>query len=79
MLYPKIEDCVANAGGCKYTLVAEVAKRAKDLAVHSPAEFGKGKGGDKEISYALKEVFDGKLQFVYGAGGTVAERRQVIK
>jgi DNA-directed RNA polymerase omega subunit len=65
MLYPKIEDCIAKAGGCKYTLVAEVAKRSKDLAVHLPGEFGKGK--DKEISYALREVFDDKLQPVYGA------------
>jgi DNA-directed RNA polymerase omega subunit len=65
MLYPKIEDCIVKAGGCKYTLVAEVAKRAKDLAIHRPAEFGKGK--EKEISYAMWEVFNDKLQPVYGA------------
>jgi DNA-directed RNA polymerase omega subunit len=65
MLYPKIEDCVAKAGGCKYTLVAEVSKRAKDLSIHNSAEFGKGK--EKEISYALREVFDNKLLPVYGA------------
>jgi DNA-directed RNA polymerase omega subunit len=64
MLYPKIEDCVAKAGGCKYTLVAEVSKRAKDLSVRMPAAFEKGK--EKEISYALKEVFDGKLTPVFG-------------
>jgi DNA-directed RNA polymerase omega subunit len=65
MLYPKIEDCVARAGGCKYTLVAEVAKRSKDLSIHNSAAFGKGKA--QESSYALREVFDGKLQPVYGA------------
>lgn len=65
MLYPKIEDCIAKAGGCKYTLVAEVAKRSKDLSIHMSGEFGKGR--DKEISYALTEVFDGRLQPVYGA------------
>jgi DNA-directed RNA polymerase omega subunit len=66
MLYPKIEDCVEKAGNCKYILVAEIAKRAKDLAVRMPGQFEAGK--EKEISYALREVFDGKLMPVFATG-----------
>jgi DNA-directed RNA polymerase omega subunit len=64
MLYPKIEDCVEKAGGCKYALVAEITKRAKDLTVKMPAEFTSGH--DKEVSYALREVYAGKLQPIFG-------------
>ena len=59
MLYPKIENCVKKAENCKYVLVTVVAKRAKDLAVRTAGQFEAGK--EKEISYALREVFDGKL------------------
>ena len=65
MLYPKIEDCIKRAENCKYVLVTEVAKRAKDLAVRAPGQFEVGK--EKEISYALREVFDGKLVPVFTA------------
>ena len=58
MIYPKIEECVERAG-CKYTLAMVVAKRAKDLTVKMPGEFADGK--IKEITYALREVFDGKI------------------
>jgi DNA-directed RNA polymerase omega subunit len=64
MLYPKIEDCIEKAENCKYILVAEVAKRAKDLAVRAPGQFAVSKL--KEISFALQEVFDDKLKPVLG-------------
>jgi len=58
MLYPKIEDCV-NAVRCKYTLATIVFKRAKELARVRPAEFIDS--ASKEITYALNEVFLGKI------------------
>ena len=60
MLYPKIEDCVAKAGKSKYTLVSMVAKRAKDLITRNPGQFTAGK--EKQISCAMREVIDGKLE-----------------
>ncbi len=59
MLYPKIEDCLINAQNSKYVLVSLVAKRAKDLSIRVPGQFEIGK--EKEVSYALHEVFDGKI------------------
>ena len=65
MLYPKIEDCIARATGSKYVLVSMVAKRAKDLAMRTPGQFQSGK--EKEISYAMREVIDGKMAPVFAA------------
>jgi len=59
MLYPKIEDCVENIGGCKYTLTLIAAKRAKDLAMKSPAHFVNSR--KKELSFALREIAAGKI------------------
>jgi len=59
MLYPKIEDCIARVGGCKYTLTVLVAKRSKDLPTKMPGEFADGK--PKEMSYALEEIANGKI------------------
>ena len=58
MLYPKIEDCVAQIG-CKYTLTIITAKRAKDLSMKMPANFASSK--TKELSFALREINDGKI------------------
>ena len=65
MLYPKIEDCVAAIGGCKYTLAVIAAKLAKDLAVKMPGEFTEGK--PKELSYALNEIAKGKVSPVFSS------------
>ena len=65
MLYPKIEDCIAKATGSKYVLVSVVAKRAKDLATRTPGQFQNGK--EKEISYAMREVIDGRMTPVFTA------------
>jgi len=59
MIYPKIENCVAAVGGCKYTLAVLVAKRAKELPGKMPGEFTDGK--PKELSYALDEIANGKV------------------
>ena len=58
MLYPKIEDCIKKIG-CKYTLTIVTAKRSRDLLAKSQASFVDG--GAKELTYALREVSDGKL------------------
>jgi DNA-directed RNA polymerase omega subunit len=63
MIYPKIEDCV-EAASCKYTLAILVAKRAKELTMKMPAEFTDS--NTKEITYALKEVYNKRLVPVAG-------------
>lgn len=68
MLYPKIEDCITKAAGSKYTLVSIVAKRAKDLATRAPGQFQSGK--EKEISYAMREVIDGRMTPLFTATQT---------
>ncbi len=68
MLYPKIEDCIAKAGNSKYVLAAMVAKRAKDLITRNAGQFTVGK--EKQISYAMREVMDGRLLPVFGANQT---------
>ena len=64
MLYPKIEDCV-SAVNCKYTLATIVFKRAKELTRARPAEFIDS--ATKEITYALTEVYMGKISPTMGA------------
>jgi len=58
MLYPKIEVCIDRAGS-KYTLAVVVAKRVNDLISKMPGEFSDG--NVKELTYALKEIADGKI------------------
>lgn len=59
MIYPKIEDCIAKAEHNKYVLTSMVAKRAKDLIAHNMGQNTVGK--EKQISYAMREVVDGKI------------------
>ena len=59
MIYPKIEDCIAKAGNNKYVLTVMVSKRAKDLIAHNQGQNSVGK--EKQISYAMREVVDGKI------------------
>jgi len=69
MLYPKIEDCVERVGGQKYALVIVAAKRGKDIlskAGGSFSEFGK-----KELTFALKEIYEGKVVANHVGGETV--------
>lgn len=69
MLYPKIEDCIARAGNSKYVLVAMVGKRAKDLITRNAGQFTAGK--EKQISYAMREVMDGRMLPVYASNQAV--------
>ena len=59
MIYPKIEDCIEKAEHNKYVLTAMVSKRAKDLIAHNQGQSATGK--EKQISYAMREVADGKI------------------
>ena len=59
MIYPKIEDCIAKAEHNKYVLTAMVSKRAKDLITRNMGQNVVGK--EKQISYAMREVVDGKI------------------
>ena len=59
MIYPKIEDCIAKAEHNKYVLTSMVAKRAKDLIAKNMGQNVVGK--EKQISYAMREIVDGKI------------------
>ena len=58
MLYPKIEDCVKKIG-CKYTLTIVASKRTRDIMAKAHQSFAESK--TKELTYALREVADGKV------------------
>lgn len=58
MIYPKIEDCISRAEDNKYVLAAMVSKRAKDLITRNA---GQVSGKEKQISYAMREIVDGKI------------------
>ncbi|MDR0384393.1 MAG: DNA-directed RNA polymerase subunit omega [Christensenellaceae bacterium] len=60
MIYPNIEICINNAGGCKFILIPEVIKRARDLKIKNPQYFKDS--NQKEISCALKEIFEGEIR-----------------
>lgn len=59
MIYPKIEDCISRAEQNKYVLASMVAKRAKDLITRNAGQTVSG--NEKQISYAMREIVDGKL------------------
>lgn len=58
MIYPKIEDCISRAEQNKYVLATMVSKRAKDLITRNA---GQVNGKEKQISYAMREIVDGKI------------------
>jgi DNA-directed RNA polymerase subunit omega len=58
MLYPKIEDCLKHIGN-RYTLSSVVAKRIKELSYKMAGEFQNGQ--IKELTYALREIAEGKI------------------
>jgi|GEM_PF-1009862 len=73
MLYPKIEDCVAQIGN-KYALTIIAAKRGRDVFVKMPAVLANSK--TKELTFALREIADGKVVANFSTaesfGGSVA-------
>ena len=63
MLYPKIDDCVREVGD-KYTLVVVAARRGKDVLATKPADLARLRVS--ELSYALKEIAEGRIVTVRG-------------
>lgn len=59
MIDPPIDKLIKKAE-CRYALVTGVAKRAKELEAKSPETLDRT--GDKSITYAAKEVYEGKLE-----------------
>lgn len=58
MIEPPIDKLIKKAE-CRYALVCGVAKRARQLEAQYPQTLEES--GTKSISYAAKEVYDGKL------------------
>lgn len=58
MIDPPIDKLIKKAE-CRYALVCGVAKRARQLEAQYPQLLEES--GTKSISYAAKEVYDGKL------------------
>ena len=63
MIYPPIDKLVDKTG-CKYALVIATAKRAKYLAEKKADMLEEI--NDTPISYAAKEIYDGKVEIKYG-------------
>ena len=63
-LIEKVNVSPEEEGGCKFTLCTLVAKRARYLQEQMPAVLSQT--GQKSISYASQEVFDGKVKPVVG-------------
>lgn len=59
MIYPPIDKLVDQTG-CKYALVIATAKRAKYLADKKADMLDAS--DDTPISYAAKEIYDGKVE-----------------
>lgn len=63
MIYPPIDKLVDKTG-CKYALVIAAAKRAKYLAEKKADMLEEL--NDTPISYAAKEIYDGKVEVKFG-------------
>lgn len=58
MINPPIDKLIKKAE-CRYALVCGVAKRARQLEAQYPEMLEES--GQKSISYAAQEVYDGKI------------------
>ena len=63
MIYPPIDQLIDRTS-CKYALVIATAKRAKFLAEKKADMLEEL--NDTAISYAAKEIYDGKVEIKYG-------------
>ena len=61
MIDPPIDKMITMAP-CRYALVVGIAKRAKELLAMETDELEKAKM--KAISYAAKEIYEGKIKIV---------------
>lgn len=60
---PPNDKLIDKVGGCKYTLSIACAKRAKFDLAKKTTEIEES--GVSAISYAAKEIIDGKVKVVY--------------
>ena len=63
MIDPPIDKLIKKAP-CRYALVVGITKRAKDLLDMDSEELKNS--GLKAVSYAAKEIYDGKLKIIVG-------------
>ncbi|MCL2586882.1 MAG: DNA-directed RNA polymerase subunit omega [Firmicutes bacterium] len=64
MLYPKIDVAIGEIGD-KYSAVIVAARRGRDVLATLPAELARLKMS--ELSYALKEINEGRITVIRGA------------
>jgi DNA-directed RNA polymerase subunit omega len=75
MMYPRIDDLLANADGSRYALVIAAAKRARQINNYHH-QLGEGTFDDfppplvesrskNYLTMALEEVSEGKITFSY--------------
>ena len=61
MTDPPIDKLIKKAP-CRYALVVGITKRAKDLLDMESKELEES--GPKAVSYAAKEIYDGKIKVI---------------
>ena len=64
MLYPKIDDCIREIGD-RFSTVIVAARRGRDVLLAKPADLARMR--TSELSYALKEIAEGRIQVIRGA------------
>ncbi len=62
MIDPPIDKLIKRAE-CRYALTCAVAKRTREL-VTSESDYV-AKSGEKPISLACKEIYDGKIKIIH--------------
>ncbi len=63
MIDPPIDKLIKRAE-CRYALTCAVAKRTRELVTSDSNELAES--GDKPISHACKEIYEGKIKIVHG-------------
>lgn len=61
MIDPPIDRLITRAP-CRYALVVAITKRTKELLASDNPEYLES--GMKPVSYAAKEIYDGKVKIV---------------
>ena len=75
MMYPRIDDLLANAGGSRYALVIAGAKRARQINNYHH-QLGEGtfdqflpplvhSRSKNYLTMALEEIAEGKIKYTY--------------
>ena len=62
MLYPSMSDLLEKVD-CRYTLVIEVSKRARQLIAGDPSLLENTLPDDKAVSIAVNEIHQNKIEY----------------